>query len=58
MKNSELKQELKKNGVAYWQIAEVIGVSDMTIQRWLRSERDTTHQPQIIKALEELKAGA
>lgn len=56
MTNSELKAELKKHGIAYWRIAEIIGVSDLTIQRWLRSERDTRNQSKIIKAFEELKA--
>jgi len=56
MTNAELKRELKRNEIAYWQVAEIIGVSDMTIQRWLRSERDTRNQHKIIAALEELKA--
>lgn len=56
MTNKELKQKIKENGFAQWQIAEEIGVSDMTIQRWLRSERDTRNQHKIIAALEELKA--
>ena len=58
MKNSELKQQLKREGIAYWQIAEVIGVSDMTIQRWLRSDRDNKNQPKIIAAFEQLKGAA
>lgn len=58
MKNYELKQQLKQAGIAYWQIAEVIGVSDMTIQRWLRSESDTRNQPKIIAAFERLKGAA
>lgn len=57
MLNSELKKELKKYGVPYWRIAEKIGVSDMTIQRWLRSDNDIRHQSVIISAFEELKAG-
>ena len=56
MTNAEVKRELKRNEIAYWQVAEIIGVSDMTIQRWLRSERDTRNQHKIIAALEELKA--
>lgn len=56
MLNSELKKELKKHGIAYWQIAEVVGVSDMSIQRWLRSDKDTRHQSEIITAFEQIKA--
>lgn len=56
MTNCELKQKIKQNGFALWQVAEQIGVCDLTLSRWLRSERDTRNQPKIIKALEELKA--
>ncbi len=57
MKNSELKKELKKYGIPYWRIAERIGVSEMTVLRWLRSDNETSHQSVIISAFEELKAG-
>ena len=58
MKNSELKQTIKDSGFYLWQIAEEIGVCDMTLQRWLRSERDTSHQDRIIAALNRLKGAA
>ena len=58
MTNKELKQEIKNNGFALWQIAEEIGVCELTIHRWLRSERNTQNQPKIIKALEAWKGGA
>lgn len=57
MKNLELKKLIKENGFFFWQVAEEIGVCEMTLQRWLRSERDTSHQPIIIEALDRLKAG-
>lgn len=57
MKNCELKKLIKENGFFFWQVAEEIGVCEMTLQRWLRSERDTSHQTIIIEALDRLKAG-
>lgn len=56
MTNSELKQEIKKSGFTLWQIAEQIGICEMSLIRWLRSERDTRNQSKVIKAFEELKA--
>lgn len=55
MLNSELKKKIKANGFTLWQIAEQIGVSETSVIRWLRSERDRRNQSKIIKALEELK---
>lgn len=57
MKNCELKKLIKENGFFFWQVAEEVGVCEMTLQRWLRSERDTSHQTIIIEALDRLKAG-
>lgn len=56
MTNAELKQEIRDNGFTLWQVAEQIGICEMSLVRWLRSERDTRNQPKIIKAFEELKA--
>lgn len=56
MTNSELKQEIKKSGFTLWQVAEQIGICEMSLIRWLRSERDTRNQSKVIKAFEELKA--
>lgn len=58
MTNKELKQQIKNDGFSIWQVAEEIGVCEMTLLRWLRSERNTQNQPKIIKALEALKGGA
>ncbi len=56
MTNYELKQEIKKSGFTLWQVAEQIGICEMSLIRWLRSERDTRNQSKVIKAFEELKA--
>ena len=58
MTNTELKGQIKKSGFALWQVAEVVGVCELTIQRWLRSDRDTKNQSKIIAAFEQLKGAA
>lgn len=54
MLNSEIKQQIKESNIRMWEVAEHLGVSDMTLQRWLRSERNTSHQYEIVKAFNEL----
>lgn len=36
--NSELRQKMKAYGVTFWQIADVLGVSEMTTSRRFRKE--------------------
>lgn len=57
MLNSEIKKQIKENGFAIWQVAEQIGVCDMTLSRWLRSEKDHSKQVIILNALNELTGG-
>ena len=56
MLNAEVKKEIKKNGFTLWQIAEQIGVSETSVIRWLRSERDCRNQQKVMNALNELKS--
>lgn len=51
MTNKRLKEIIKMNGFTQWQIAECIGVTEMTLYRWLRSEKDTSHQGIILNAV-------
>lgn len=57
MTNADIVNLIKSSGFYLWQVAEKIGVSDVTFRRWLRSEHDTSRQVRILKAIEELKAG-
>ena len=57
MKNAEIVKIIKDAGLCLWQVAEKIGVSDVTFRKWLRSEYNTSNQGRILKAIEELKAG-
>ena len=58
MKNSEITEKIKGSGFYLYQVADEIGVSDVTLRKWLRSERDTSRQPVIMAAVERLKEGA
>ena len=38
MANQEIKDEIKQSGIKMWQIADKLGVSDMTLSRKFRYE--------------------
>ena len=56
MTNAELKQEIKESSIKMWEVAERVGVSDITLTKWLRSEKNIQKQPLVLKAFNELKA--
>ena len=57
MTNADIVKLIKNEGFYLYQVAEKVGVSDVTFRRWLRSEHNTGNQVRILKAIEELKAG-
>ncbi len=38
MKNKDLRDEFKSANVKQWEVAEAIGISEMTFVKWLRRE--------------------
>lgn len=55
MANKEIKQLLKTEKIAYWQIGEVLGVHENTICRKLRKELTSQEKEQFLQAISELK---
>lgn len=58
MTNEKIKEVIKKSGFYKWQIANQIGVCEMTLIRWLRTELSEANKEKIITAIKELKEGA
>ena len=58
MSNTELKQKIKDSGLYQWQVAAAIGITEMTLIRWLRLPLSNEHYNKIVQAIETLKAGA
>lgn len=52
----DLKALKKRTGVFWWEVADHIGVSEMTIYRWLR-KYDPEHHAKILNAINELEEG-
>ena len=55
MINREIRQEIRKSGIYQWQIAAYIGVTEMTLIRWLRFELSNEKKEQIRSAIAELQ---
>lgn len=49
--NMEIRKILFERGVAYWQVAKVLGVSENTIGRWMRTELDADMKKVFINAI-------
>lgn len=56
--NKELRDTFKAAGLFHWQIADVIGVNEITLGRWLRKPLPPDKEQQILQAIEALKGGA
>lgn len=54
MANEAIREKVKATGVRYWEVAERIGVSDVTLCRQLRRELPETRQQLILRAIDEL----
>ena len=48
MNNSKIREELRKTGVKYWELARLMRISDGTLCRRLRDELPEEEQDRII----------
>lgn len=55
MRNKEIREDIKKSGFKYWQVAEKIGISRCTFSEWLRYELTGERLERTLDALEQLK---
>lgn len=56
MKNSKIRELIRKNKIYQYRIAETIGISEFTLCRWFRNELTKDKEEMIISAIEELGA--
>lgn len=52
MKNIEIRNALKKHALKQWELAELLGVSEQTICRWLRKELPMEKKMFILNLIE------
>ncbi len=56
MNNQEIRIKAKENGVRLWQIAEKLGVCDMTLTRKLRHELPEDEKIKILAIIDSISA--
>ena len=54
MKNLDIRRKLKEVKVLQWQVADKLGVSEMTLVRKLRYELPEAEKQKIFQIIEEL----
>lgn len=54
MPNAHIKETLNKNRVYHWEVAKRLGVSEMTLFRWLRQDLPEDKKQLILKAITEI----
>lgn len=53
-RNVDIKERLKNNGISYFELGELFGVSEMTIFRKLRKDLDKNEKEKLNKAIDEI----
>jgi len=54
--NAEIRAEMKLLGLAIWQVADKVGVCEMTLIRWLRKELSEEKRNRVCLAIEDLRS--
>lgn len=57
MRNKNIRSEIEKAGLRYWQVADQIGISPATLCVWLRHELSGERLERVQAALEALSGG-
>lgn len=56
--NENIRNEIQKSGLTYWQVAEEVGIESTTLSVWLRTPLNSSRLSRVNNALKELKKGA
>jgi len=54
MNNHEIRGKMKEKGIKQWEIADVLGISEFTLSRWLRKEILDSKRQRILEAIESI----
>lgn len=58
MNNQEIRRKAKETGVKLWQIADKLGITDVTFSKKLRHELAEDEKARILNIIAELAKGA
>ena len=54
-KNTDIRKAAKESGVFLWEIADKLGVSEPTVNRYLRKEMSDRQKAKFFAAIEQVK---
>ena len=54
-KNTDIRKAAKDSGVFLWEIADKLGVSEPTVNRYLRKEMSDNQKAKFLAAIEQVK---
>ncbi len=55
MKNKEIRNAMKQKGITQWQLGEMLGVSENTVNRKLRKELPPDEKKKILDIIANVK---
>ena len=55
MNNLEVRELIERKRVAYYEVANQVGVNVSTLSRWLRDELPEDKKNQVIRAIKSIK---
>ena len=53
-KNQEIRKQIRAEGLALWEVAQEIGIGEVTLVRWLRNELDGDRLVKVKTAVDKL----
>lgn len=54
--NDDIRQAMIKHGVRQWQVADALGVGEVTLCKYLRRELNNEEKKEILNAIEKASA--
>lgn len=51
--NQEVREALQNKGMKQWELANMLGISEFTLTRWLRKELTEDKKELLLKAINE-----
>ncbi len=51
--NQEVREALQNKGMKQWELADMLGISEFTLTRWLRKELTEDKKKLLLKAINE-----
>lgn len=51
--NQEIREALQNKGMKQWELANMLGISEFTLTRWLRKELTEDKKELLLKAINE-----